>query len=172
MNYRERIVRDPHIAGGEPVLKGTRVTLRTVLATLAEGATTADILADFPTLSEEDVRAAIAFAAGSGRSSTGGGTYQALKIKLDENLPERLVSELSQLGHDVDTVRTEHLAGQTDEQVWRAAQSANRFSDHPRPRFFRHAALHARDARRFAVRTSLPPWSGCIGGARCCAFCN
>jgi uncharacterized protein (DUF433 family) len=34
-----------------------------VLASLAEGATTADILADFPTLSEEDVRAAIAFAA-------------------------------------------------------------------------------------------------------------
>jgi len=41
------------------------VTLKTVLASLAEGATTAEILADFPTLSEEDVRAAIAFAAGS-----------------------------------------------------------------------------------------------------------
>jgi uncharacterized protein (DUF433 family) len=47
------------------VLKGTRVTLRTVLASLAEGATTAEILADFPTLSEQDVRAAIAFAATS-----------------------------------------------------------------------------------------------------------
>jgi uncharacterized protein (DUF433 family) len=43
------------------------VTLRTVLASLAEGATTAEILADFPTLSEEDVRAAIAFAAESAR---------------------------------------------------------------------------------------------------------
>jgi uncharacterized protein (DUF433 family) len=65
MNYRERIERDPNIVGGEPVLKGTRVTLKTVLASLAEGATTADILADFPTLSEQDVRAAIAFAATS-----------------------------------------------------------------------------------------------------------
>ena len=65
MDYLERIVRDPHIVGGEPVLRGTRVTLRTVLASLAEGATTAEILADFPTLSEEDVRAAIAFAAAS-----------------------------------------------------------------------------------------------------------
>ncbi len=65
MNYQDRIVRDPDIVGGEPVLKGTRVTLRTVLASLAEGATAAEILADFPTLSEEDVRAAIAFAAGS-----------------------------------------------------------------------------------------------------------
>jgi uncharacterized protein (DUF433 family) len=65
MHYQDRIVRDPHTVGGEPVLKGTRVTLRTVLASLAEGATIAEILADFPTLSEEDVRAAIAFAAES-----------------------------------------------------------------------------------------------------------
>jgi len=65
MNYQERIVRDPHVVGGEPVLRGTRVTLRTVLASLAEGATTAELLADFPTLAEEDVRAAIAFAAAS-----------------------------------------------------------------------------------------------------------
>lgn len=65
MNYHDRIVRDPHIVGGEPVIKGTRVTLRTVLASLAEGATTAEILADFPTLAEDDVRAAIAFAATS-----------------------------------------------------------------------------------------------------------
>ena len=65
MNYQDRIVRDPQIVGGEPILKGTRVTLKSVLASLAEGATTNEILADFPTLSEEDVRAAIAFAAGS-----------------------------------------------------------------------------------------------------------
>ena len=65
MNYRERIYRDPGVVGGEAVFRGTRVTLRTVLASLAEGATAAEILADFPTLSEEDVRAAIAFAATS-----------------------------------------------------------------------------------------------------------
>lgn len=65
MNYRERIVRNPQVVGGEPVFKGTRVTLRTVLASLAEGATTAQILTDFPTLTEDDVRAAIAFAAAS-----------------------------------------------------------------------------------------------------------
>jgi uncharacterized protein (DUF433 family) len=69
MNYQERIVRDPQIVGGEPVIKGTRVTLKTVLASLAEGATTAEILADFPTLSEEDVRAAIAFAGQSPREN-------------------------------------------------------------------------------------------------------
>jgi len=65
MDYRHYIVRDPQICGGEPVIKGTRVTLRTVLASLAEGATIRDLLEDFPTLSEEDVRAVIAFAAAS-----------------------------------------------------------------------------------------------------------
>ncbi len=65
INYRDRIQRDPRVAGGEAVIKETRVTLRTVLASLAEGATTDEILRDFPTLNEEDVRAAIAFAAAS-----------------------------------------------------------------------------------------------------------
>ena len=65
MTYQDRIVRDRAICGGEPVLRGTRVTLRTVLASLAEGATFDEILADFPTLSLDDVRAAIAFAAAS-----------------------------------------------------------------------------------------------------------
>src|SRR2546425_13303793 len=65
MDYRRRIVRHPKLCGGEPVLKGTRVTLRTVLASLAEGATVQEGLEDFPTLTEDDVRAAIAFRAAS-----------------------------------------------------------------------------------------------------------
>ncbi|HME01339.1 MAG TPA: DUF433 domain-containing protein [Terriglobia bacterium] len=64
-NYADRIVRDPRICGGAPVFRGTRVTLRTVLASLAEGDSPETILAAFPTLSAEDVRAAIAFAAAS-----------------------------------------------------------------------------------------------------------
>lgn len=64
-NYADRIVRDSGICGGEPVFKGTRVTLRTVLASLADGDSVKDILADFPSLKAEDVHAAIAFAAAS-----------------------------------------------------------------------------------------------------------
>lgn len=63
--YEERIIRDKTICGGEPVFNGTRVTLRTVLASLAAGDSTADILADFPSLKAEDIQAAIAFAAAS-----------------------------------------------------------------------------------------------------------
>jgi predicted nuclease of predicted toxin-antitoxin system len=48
-------------------------------------------------------------------------------LKLDENLPERLVTTLQELGHDVDTVRAERLSGRDDNTVWDAAQSAGRF---------------------------------------------
>lgn len=64
-SYQERIVRDRGTCGGEPTFKGTRVTLRTVLASLAAGDSAEEILADFPSLTGEDVRAAIAFAAAS-----------------------------------------------------------------------------------------------------------
>jgi len=60
VDYRDRIVRDPRVCSGEPVIRGTRVLLRTILASLAEGASIEDILADFPTLSEGDVGAAMA----------------------------------------------------------------------------------------------------------------
>jgi uncharacterized protein (DUF433 family) len=63
LNYQPYIVRDPSICGGEAVVKGTRVTVRTVLASLAEGMTVAEILSDFPALKEDAVRAIIAFAA-------------------------------------------------------------------------------------------------------------
>jgi len=65
MNYERYIMRDPKICGGEPVIKGTRVTVRTILSSLAEGASIEEILGDFPTLKERDVRAVIAFAAAS-----------------------------------------------------------------------------------------------------------
>jgi len=65
MTYQERIVRDPQICGGQPVIKGTRVLVRVVLGYLAHGETTATILSEFASLTEEDVRAVIAFAAAS-----------------------------------------------------------------------------------------------------------
>ncbi len=65
MDYLAHIIRDPKVCGGESVIKGTRVTLRTVLASLAEGATADEILVDFPSLTAEDIRAVVAFAAAS-----------------------------------------------------------------------------------------------------------
>jgi uncharacterized protein (DUF433 family) len=63
IDYQRYFVRDPAICGGQPVIKGTRVTVRTVLASLAEGLTVDEIVREFPTLNEDAVRAVIAFAA-------------------------------------------------------------------------------------------------------------
>src|SRR5258705_12640442 len=65
MDITQLITRDPRVAAGEPVITGTRVTLRTVLASLADGDSVEDILRDFPTLKPEHVRAVVAFAAAS-----------------------------------------------------------------------------------------------------------
>ena len=59
MNYDKYIVGNPKVCAGELVIKGTRVTVRTILASLAEGATVEEILADFPTLKQADVRAVL-----------------------------------------------------------------------------------------------------------------
>jgi uncharacterized protein (DUF433 family) len=59
------IVRDPNVCGGEPVIRGTRVTLRTILASLADGDDFETILRDFPSLTERDLRAIVGFAAAS-----------------------------------------------------------------------------------------------------------
>jgi uncharacterized protein (DUF433 family) len=59
----ERIVVDPKIMFGKPVLKGTRITVELVLRKLAEGMTYDQILAHHPHLTVEDIRAAAGFAA-------------------------------------------------------------------------------------------------------------
>lgn len=50
-----------------------------------------------------------------------------MRIKLDENLPVRLAAALRRLGHDVDTVPEEGLAGKPDADVWPASCAAGRF---------------------------------------------
>jgi uncharacterized protein (DUF433 family) len=63
MDYRDRIVLDPEIRFGKPTVRGTRITVGDVLSYLAGGMTEDQILGDFPSLSREDIRACLAFAA-------------------------------------------------------------------------------------------------------------
>jgi uncharacterized protein (DUF433 family) len=60
-----RIQRDPRVMGGEAVVRGTRVPLRTLLATLAEGQGVDAVVEAFPSVTRDDVLAVIAFAAAS-----------------------------------------------------------------------------------------------------------
>ncbi len=50
-----------------------------------------------------------------------------MKIKLDENIPRGISSELRSLGHEVHTVLDEELGGESDDRIWAAAQREGRF---------------------------------------------
>jgi uncharacterized protein (DUF433 family) len=63
MDYRDRIVIDPEIRFGKPSVRGTRITVGDVLSYLASGMTEQQVIADFPQLTSEDIRACLAFAA-------------------------------------------------------------------------------------------------------------
>jgi uncharacterized protein (DUF433 family) len=59
----DRITRNPQIMGGKPCLRGTRVTVGTIVGLVAAGHANAVILAAYPYLEEEDIRQALAYAA-------------------------------------------------------------------------------------------------------------
>ena len=63
MSYENRIVIDPAVRSGKPCIRGTRITVYDILEYLAGGMTEDGILRDFPSLSREDIRAALEFAA-------------------------------------------------------------------------------------------------------------
>ena len=63
MDYSQIITIDPERRSGKPCIRNLRITVYDVLDYLAAGMTEAQILADFPALREEDIRACLAFAA-------------------------------------------------------------------------------------------------------------
>lgn len=58
-----RITVDPGVCGGKPCIRGMRIRVSDVLDLLASGATREEILADYPYLEDEDISAALEFAA-------------------------------------------------------------------------------------------------------------
>jgi len=66
MTQREllsRVVVDPNVSGGQPCIRGTRIYIAIILDGLAEGLTSEQIIDHYPQLTEEDIRAALAYAA-------------------------------------------------------------------------------------------------------------
>ena len=63
MDYSQMITIDPGKRSGKPCIRDLRITVYDVLGYLAAGITHAEILADFPDLTEADIRACLAFAA-------------------------------------------------------------------------------------------------------------
>jgi len=62
-DYAKRITIEPGKRGGKPCIRGLRITVYDVLEYLASGMSEEEILADFPDLEPEDIRAVLAFAA-------------------------------------------------------------------------------------------------------------
>jgi uncharacterized protein (DUF433 family) len=63
MRWQDHITTTPDTRSGKPCIVGTRVTVTDILEYLASGMTVAQILADFPVLKSEHIKAALAFAA-------------------------------------------------------------------------------------------------------------
>ena len=63
MNYKDVITIEPGKRGGRPCVRGMRVTVSDVLGWLAAGMSHAQILSDYPELTEDDIRACLAYAA-------------------------------------------------------------------------------------------------------------
>ena len=62
MDWQERIAIDPDVLTGKPVVKGTRLSVALVLGHLAQGWSIEDLLSSYPRLTEEGVRACLAYA--------------------------------------------------------------------------------------------------------------
>ena len=63
MKYQDIITIEPGKRGGRPCVRGMRITVADVLGWLAAGMSHAEIIADYPELNEEDIRACLAYAA-------------------------------------------------------------------------------------------------------------
>jgi uncharacterized protein (DUF433 family) len=63
MNWRERVVVDPAILVGKPVIRGTRIAVELIVDLLGRGYTTEQVLQQYPHLAREDIQACLAYAA-------------------------------------------------------------------------------------------------------------
>ncbi len=62
MNWQDRIVVDPNILVGKPVVRGTRLAVEFIIDLLAQGWAEAEILRNYPGLQPEDIRACLSYA--------------------------------------------------------------------------------------------------------------
>jgi uncharacterized protein (DUF433 family) len=70
IDYRDFITIEPGKRSGKPCIRGMRITVHDVLGYLSSGMSHADILSDFPYLTEQDILACLAFAADAGRRTS------------------------------------------------------------------------------------------------------
>lgn len=63
MNWQERIIVDPEVLVGKPIIKGTRISVELILDRVADGWSIEDMLDSYPHITRDDILAALSFAA-------------------------------------------------------------------------------------------------------------
>lgn len=111
-----RIAVDANIMQDRPCIKGTRIPVKLILHLLAGGMSEEEIMADYPDLAREDIRACLA-----GDSCAALETHEALERKVrflaDENISPRSVRFLTGLGFDAVHVRDIGLKGKSGREI-------------------------------------------------------
>jgi uncharacterized protein (DUF433 family) len=79
----ERIIVDPAVLSGKPVVRGTRLSVEFIIGLMADGWSKEDILANYPGLTREDIKACLAYArnAGAGKGLPERGLRRALSCR-------------------------------------------------------------------------------------------
>lgn len=119
MNYHNIITIEPEKRSGKPCIRGMRITVYDILEYLDGGMTEAEILEDFSELTSEDIKARLAFAADREKK-----LFEEVicgipvKLLLDENLSDRIISRIVDLYPDSVHVKTLGLINTDD--VWKA----------------------------------------------------
>lgn len=77
MDYKAHFDQRADTCGGVPIVKGTRIPIKTVLSNLKAGRSKEEILKDYPTLKADDIQAVVMFAAASAEEDLPTGRVQA-----------------------------------------------------------------------------------------------
>jgi uncharacterized protein (DUF433 family) len=102
VTYQDIITIESGKRGGRPTIRGTRITVADVLGWLAAGMTYAQIVSDYPELTEAHIRACPRLC---GSSRTASRHYREMKLLLDQNLSFKLCDSLSELFPGTSQVR-------------------------------------------------------------------
>ena len=124
MEWRDRIIVDPQVLAGKPIVKGTRISVELVIDLLAAGCTPQQLLDSYPTLGADDIRACLAYASeilhGEKVPSATG-----MKFLADENCPRAAVDALRGASFDILWI-AEAKPGDTDVGVLAISVSTGR----------------------------------------------
>jgi uncharacterized protein (DUF433 family)/predicted nuclease of predicted toxin-antitoxin system len=120
LTYQDIITIEPGKRGGRPIIRGMRIAVADVLGWLAAGMTHEQIVADYPELTEDDIRACSRLC---GRSRAAPPHRREMKLLFDQNPSFKLCGHLTDLFPGTSQVRLVGLAESGDRAVWDYAKT-------------------------------------------------